>query len=191
VSSDPAIPLAREGYPTIARWLLYAAAFGAVSHYAHGLVASALESLAERDLLVRQSPGTYTFRHIVIREVAYATLPRARRRERHKAIALFLEEAVGDVGDVAPALAHHWQEAGEPARAAHYLIAAGDQANRGWAKEQAATYYEQALLAIPAEQTDLRRDVAKRYAVAAQASLHAPEVLAGRSAPRSAENRPE
>ena len=98
---------------------------------------------------------------------------------------------MAETGDVAPALGHHWHEAGDVERAARYYVAAGDQANRGWAKEQAADYYEHALGVIPEEDRELRREVAKRYAVAAQAALHLPEMLAGRGGPRSAENRPE
>jgi class 3 adenylate cyclase len=157
-----------------------------------------LDALEGRDL-IRRDPVSrlgaehpqFTFKHQLIREVAYATLPRARRRERHEAIAVFLEEAVAETGDVAPALGHHWNEAGDVQRAARYFVAAGDQANRGWAKEQAALYFQQALGVIPEADPELRREVAKRYAVAAQASLHVPEMLAARGGPRSAENRPE
>src|SRR5512133_2515048 len=160
--------------------------------------AETLDALEGRDL-IRRDPVSrlgaqhpqFTFQHQLIREVAYATLPRARRRERHEAIALFLEEAVAETGDVAPALAHHWHEGGDLERASRYYVAAGDQANRGWAKEQAALYYQQALSVIPEGDRELRREVAKRYAVAAQASLHLPEMLAGRGGPRSTENRPE
>ena len=177
--------------------LLDAAVFGKV-FWSGGLRASAeaLDDLEGRDL-IRRDPVSrlggqqqFAFKHQVIREVAYATLPRARRRERHESIALFLEEAVGEVGDVAPALAHHWQEAGDLERAARYYVAAGDQANRGWAKEQAAQHYQEALRVIPESDVELRREVAKRYAVAAQAAFHVPEVLAERGA-RSVENRPE
>ncbi len=160
--------------------------------------AETLDALEGRDL-IRRDPVSrlgaqhpqFTFKHQLIREVAYATLPRARRRERHEAIALFLEEAVAETGDVAPALGNHWHEAGDLERAARYYVAAGDQANRGWAKEQAAEYYQHALGVIPEDDRELRREVAKRYAVAAQASFHVPEMLAGRAAPRSAENRQE
>jgi predicted ATPase len=188
-----------DALPTAEREaLLDAAVFGKV-FWSGGLHAGAdtLDTLEGRDL-IRRDPVSrlggqqqFAFKHQLIREVAYATLPRARRRERHESIALFLEEAVGEVGDVAPALAHHWHEAGDLARAAKYYVAAGDQANRGWAKEQAALYYQQALTVIPDDDGALRREVAKRYAVAAQASLHVPEMLAGRGGPRSAENRPE
>jgi predicted ATPase len=159
--------------------------------------AETLDALEGRDL-IRRDPVSrlggahprFAFKHQLIREVAYATLPRQRRRERHESIALFLEEAVAETGDVGPALAHHWHEAGNLERASRYYVAAADQANRGWAKEQAAQYYQQALGVIPEEDRELRREVAKRYAVAAQASLHVPEMLAGRGL-RSAGNRPE
>jgi class 3 adenylate cyclase len=152
--------------------------------------AETLDALEGRDL-IRRDPVSrlgehpqFTFKHQLIREVAYGTLPRARRRERHGAIALFLEEAVGDVGDVAPALAHHWEEAGDGERAARYYVAAGDQANRGWAKDEAVKHYQRALAAIPAEEGELRREVMKRQVLATQAMLHLREMLVQRGAPR-------
>jgi class 3 adenylate cyclase len=153
-----------------------------------------LDALEGRDL-IRRDPVSrlgaqhpqFAFKHQLIREVAYATLPRARRRERHEAIAVFLEEAVAETGDVAPALGHHWHEAGDLERAARYYVSAGDQANRGWAKGEAAAYYQEALALIPASDVQLRRDVTKRQAVAMQAVYHAREMLAGRGAPRRAD----
>ncbi|MFL5980468.1 MAG: ATP-binding protein [Gaiellaceae bacterium] len=149
-----------------------------------------LYALEGRDL-IRRDPVSrlgehpqFAFKHQLIREVAYATLPRARRRERHKAIALFLEEAVGDVGDVAPALADHWCEAGEPERAAPFYISAADQANRGWAKDEAVKLYQRALATIPETSPELRREVIKRQVVATQAMLHMHEVLVSRGTPR-------
>jgi len=116
----------------------------------------------------------------LIREVAYATLPRARRRQRHAAIARFLEDAVGDAGDVAPALAHHWQEAGDAERAGRHFLAAADQANRGWAKDEAVRLYQQALAVIPADAAELRREVTKRQALAMQALIHLHEMFVQR-----------
>jgi class 3 adenylate cyclase len=145
-----------------------------------------LYALEGRDL-IRRDPVSrlgehpqFAFKHQLIREVAYATLPRARRRERHKAIALFLQEAVGDVGDVAPALADHWCEAGEPDRAAPYYVSAADQANRGWAKDEAVRLYQRALATIPESSPELRREVTKRQVVATQAMLHMHEVRLAR-----------
>jgi predicted ATPase len=171
--------------------LLDAAAFGKI-FWSGGLLATAstLDALEGRDL-IRRDPVSrlgghqqFAFKHQLIREVAYSTLPRARRRERHESIALFLEEAVGNVGDVAPALAHHWREAGNGERAGRHFLAAGDQANRGWAKDEAVSLYQQALEVIPPEQSDLRREVTKRQAVATQAMLHLREMFVQRDSPQ-------
>ena len=159
----------------------------------------ALDSLEGRDLIRRdpvsrlQGDVQYTFKHQLIREVAYATLPRALRRERHAAVAAFLEDAAGDAGEVVAALARHWAEAGEGARAAEFFIRAGDQAGRGWAKDEAVTFYGQALEVLPESEAERRRDVTRRRAVAMQAAYHLAEMLpaAGRVAAKSAENLPE
>ena len=137
----------------------------------------ALDSLEWRDLIRRdpvsrlQGQHQFAFKHQLIYEVAYATLPRGLRRDRHRVIAEFLEEAVPETGDVAPALAQHWREAGEPERAIGYLLAGAEQASRGWAKDEAVRLYGQALELLPADDPR-RREVAKQFAVAAQAAYH-------------------
>ena len=103
-----------------------------------------LGSLEARDLIRReavsriQGDQQFGFKHGLIHDVAYGTLPRAARRERHAAVARFLE-ATTDVGQSHEALAHHWREAGETERAVDHLVAAADQAGRGWAKERAVS----------------------------------------------------
>jgi class 3 adenylate cyclase len=155
---------------------------------------AALDSLEGRDLIRRdpvsrlQGQQQFTFKHQLIYEVAYATLPRALRRERHAAVAAFLEEAVSEAGDVAPALAHHWRDAGESERAIDYLIAGAEHANRGWAKEEAFRLYGEALELIPADDGQRRREVAKSLAVVAQAAYH---VIDAERLARHAQNAPE
>ncbi|MEO5939879.1 MAG: adenylate/guanylate cyclase domain-containing protein, partial [Candidatus Limnocylindrales bacterium] len=59
-------------------------------------LAAAVEALVERDLLRDGGRGTLTFRHILIREVAYGTLPRAERARLHAAAGAWLDgEATG------------------------------------------------------------------------------------------------
>jgi class 3 adenylate cyclase len=139
----------------------------------------ALDSLEGRDLIRRdpvsrlQGQQQFAFKHQLIFEVAYSTLPRALRRERHAAIAQFLEDAVGEeVGDVAPALAHHWREAADVERAISYLLAGAEQANRGWAKQEAFRLYSEALELVPADDAARRREIGKQVAVVAQAAYH-------------------
>ena len=69
-----------------------------------------LEELADRQLIEAQAPRTYTFAHIVIREVAYATLPRAERLRGHLRLAEWLERP--EAGDAnAELVAYHYRQA--------------------------------------------------------------------------------
>ena len=75
-------------------------------------VAHALDELADRDLLVAHGGGAYTFRHIVIREVAYATLPRAERVRAHIRLAAWLEQDAPAAGnELAELVAYHYRQA--------------------------------------------------------------------------------
>jgi predicted ATPase len=153
---------------------------GAVAEMADDNAArlAALDELERRDLIRRdpvsrlQGQHQFAFKHQLIYEVAYATLPRALRRERHAAIARFLQESAADTGDVAPALARHWREAGEAERAIDYLVAGAEQANRGWAKDEAVRLYSEALELVPPDDNERRRRIAMQLAIAAQAAYH-------------------
>jgi len=116
----------------------------------------------------------YGFKHGLIHEVAYGTLPREARRSRHAAAARFLEASTA-VGQSHDALGRHWSEAGDTDRAVEHLTAAGDQAGRGWAKARAVTLYREALAILP-EGDERRRAITARLAVALQAVYHLPEV---------------
>jgi class 3 adenylate cyclase len=136
-----------------------------------------LGSLEQRDLVRReavsriQGDQQFGFKHALIRDVAYQILPRAGRRERHAEVAAFLEETTGEVGQSNEALAHHWREAGNQQRAVDCLIAAADQAGRGWAKEHAVALYRAALDLLPAD--DPRHAAVKgQLAVALMAVYH-------------------
>jgi tetratricopeptide (TPR) repeat protein len=130
-----------------------------------------LSALEERGL-IRRDPTSqvaddaqFTIKHILIREVAYATLPRAIRRERHAAVADHIESTVEDPTEtLAWILAHHWREAGEPTKAIPYLLAAADAAQKGWAKDAAVDFYTRALEL--AEDEELRREIRLKRAFA-------------------------
>ncbi len=165
--------------PEDARALLLAAAVIGKSFWVRVLedvagpvdVRSALEVLETRDL-VRRDPTSqvagdlqYSFKHALIREVAYATVPRAVRRERHAAIARHIESVVDSTETLAWVLAHHWGEAGEPGKAIPYLLAAAETAQRGWAKGAAVDLYRRAL-ELAGEDDVLRRDIALKLGLA-------------------------
>jgi class 3 adenylate cyclase len=151
---------------------------GALASIAPGEdIGSALGTLEERDFVRREAVSRITgdqqfaFKHAVIREVAYERLPRAARRERHAAVAAFLEERTGSVGQANEAIADHWREAGEQGRAVDCLLVAADQAARGWAKGHAVTLYATAFGLLP-EHDPRRREVRRRQIVAAMAYEH-------------------
>ncbi len=134
----------------------------------------------ERRGLIRHSPASrirgdqeLSFKHALVREIAYATIPKAARRERHAVVARFLEHAAGDPSAYAAILAHHWREAGENANAADYLLTAADQAWRGWTPHEAVELCNQALELIPKSDEARRRRARLRRAVAATAEMHA------------------
>ena len=111
-----------------------------------------LDDLERRDFIRRQPQSgvladrEFIFKHVLTREVAYGTLPRAARRERHLVIAAFIEREAGDrVRDSASVLAHHYREAGDDAKTALYLTMAADVASRAWAKQQAINLLGEAI----------------------------------------------
>ena len=137
-----------------------------------------LWSLERRDLIRRETVSAiegdhqYTFTHVLIRDVAYDLLPRARRRERHQQIALFLEEATAEIGEAGAALARHWRDAGQRGRALQYALAAAEDAEQGWAKGLAVDLWRQALDLVSDEDVDQRKDIRRRLAVAQQIYYH-------------------
>ncbi len=138
----------------------------------------ALAALERRDLIKREAvsriegDAQWSFKHVLIRDVAYALQPRARRRDGHRHIAEFIEESTPEVGEAGAALARHWRGAGELEHAAKHFVAAAEEAERGWAKEYAVTLYKEALEMTPAEDVAQVRFLRGRLAVAQQMYLH-------------------
>ena len=98
-------------------------------------VRDALHDLVRRDLVrpSRQSSvegqAEFAFGHGLVRDVAYAQIPRAVRVRKHEAAAGWIEAVAGDrVADYAELLAHHYGEALAIARAAG--VATSEQEDR-------------------------------------------------------------
>ena len=102
----------------------------------------------------------YAFKHVLIRDVAYGTLPKARRSEKHFEVGSFIEERAGDRAEEVVALvAEHYGTAASLAqearvgrdelerihtRAMSALEAAGDAAATVYASREATSRYEAA-----------------------------------------------
>jgi class 3 adenylate cyclase len=142
-------------------------------------VDEALNALESRDLIRRepssqvQGEAEFSFKHILIREVAYSTLARADRKRRHAAVARYVEGVAGDrTRNLAWVLAHHWQEAGEPERSLPYLIAAAELSDEQLAFHHAVELYGRAL-GLLAEDDPRRSDVTVRRAISFSRLSHA------------------
>ena len=141
-----------------------------------------LAALERRDLIHREAVSRiegeeqWSFKHVLIRDVAYDLQPRARRREGHRAIAEFIEESTPEVGEAGAALARHWRGAGELEHAVKHFVAAAEEAERGWAKQYAVKLYKEALDMTPADDLERIRFLRKRLAVAQSAHFHVDDV---------------
>ncbi len=128
-----------------------------------GDVPAALEALEARGLVLRRPESQvegdveFAFKHQLVREVAYETVPRATRRELHAAIAGVIEASATEGGTLAWILAHHWREAGEAERAIAYFLEAAGRARDTLLVDETYDYYTRALEL--AETEDERRRI--------------------------------
>jgi class 3 adenylate cyclase/tetratricopeptide (TPR) repeat protein len=139
-----------------------------------------LRMLEDRDFIRRRSGSTiagereYAFKHALTREVAYESLPRARRCRMHAAFAAWLERRGQGREDLASLFAHHYVHAVRPedvdlawageeaelerlgGRALLWLERAAEFAMRRYEIEDALELLQQALSLAPDEESQAR-----------------------------------
>ncbi|HEX5451149.1 MAG TPA: AAA family ATPase, partial [Candidatus Limnocylindrales bacterium] len=139
---------------------------GALEPGLAGELDEAVDRLIERDMLRRAAHGEVLFRHILIREVAYGTLPRAERSVHHLAAGAWLESGSnGREDELAELIAFHYREAvvlaasgGVPdaqaqGRAVHWLRRAGEVAAIAHGTAEAVGHLRAAIELAPPEVT--------------------------------------
>ena len=108
-----------------------------------------LDQLVASELVfVRGAPptATYTFKHALVQDVAYASLLKSRRQQLHARIARELEERWPETRQVRPELlAYHFAEADMPQQAAAYGLEAGRSSFGRSAAAEAAVHLQRAL----------------------------------------------
>ena len=128
-----------------------------------------IDQLVERDLIRPAIDDDFQFRHILIREVAYGTLPRAERSRLHAAAADYLtDHADGRADELAELIAFHYREAASVgsllgpvpehirSAAVTWLRRAADAAMAGTANYEAARHLRSAIdLAEPGDLPEL------------------------------------
>ena len=111
-----------------------------------GLVldAAAQEELGE--FITSDDDGEFHFRHGIVRDVAYATLPYRRRQALHRRAGEAAEVLAGDDAEsAAEILSLHFSICGDHDRAWRYARLAAEKAKHAYANVEAATHYARAL----------------------------------------------
>lgn len=111
-------------------------------------VADGLARLVDAQLLVRQAEagGTaYAFKHPMIQEVTYDSILERRREEVHRAVGRALEATLAEGGAGTHAtLAYHFGRGRDLVQAERHLFAAGDEAARSAASNEALHFFQEA-----------------------------------------------
>ena len=150
-----------------------------------------LNVLESRDLIRQRSPSTlpgeieYVFKHALTREVAYASVTKARRARLHAAFAQWIERFGEGRDEHAPLLAHHYAEAVRPedvdlawaddeaelkrlrVKAVRWLRQAAEAAISRYGIDDGIALLQRAvaLEADPAEQGRIWRAIGRAYAL--------------------------
>ena len=111
-----------------------------------------IADLEHRDLLrfePRSALGgemAYSFKHVLIRDAAYGSLPRQHRKQLHGVAADWLSRVAGErLGEFSDQLAHHAVASGQPERALEYLTTAADRSRRAASHRREAALLNEAL----------------------------------------------
>jgi class 3 adenylate cyclase/tetratricopeptide (TPR) repeat protein len=166
---DSLAPLERHlvAHAAVVGRTFWEGALAPVAEAEGGDLQAALVTLREKDIIV---PGEgaqladeqeLAFKHVLIRDVAYAMLPKSVRARKHFEVGTFIEQRAGERRDeVVALLAEHYGRAatlGEEvhldpeelaplhAKALTFIEAAGDAAGALYSNQEALAHYEAAL----------------------------------------------
>src|SRR5262249_30202568 len=147
----------------------------------------ALVRLGEAGLLFCRGAArrsSYLFRHLLLRDALYGSLPSPRRQQLHARVATVLEQRFPELAEREPELlAAHLGGANEPGQAIEYWFKAGEQAKKRAADREAVALLRTALrlteeLPDPFERAawELRISIALGPALMTAEGSAAPEV---------------
>jgi tetratricopeptide (TPR) repeat protein len=121
----------------------------AVAALSEAELASALDQLVQAELIFRRGTppeAMCTFKHALVRDVAYQSLLRSRRQQLHARIAEILEQRFPDTVATEPELlARHYTAAGLPKVGVRYWERAGARATERSAYIEAISHYGNGL----------------------------------------------
>jgi class 3 adenylate cyclase/tetratricopeptide (TPR) repeat protein len=105
------------------------------------------ESAAMRlsEFLEEEGTGELSFRHALVRDVAYAGLPFRLRREMHERVGLTIEARLATPDSESELLSLHFFHAGSYDKAWTYSRVAGERAHSRYAYHEAGEFFERAI----------------------------------------------
>ncbi len=125
-------------------------------------LAGALDQIVAAELISVDGEGpraSYLFKHGLVRDAAYNSLLRSRRRDLHRAVAEALRKKFPQLAESLPeTLAYHLEEAGETEAAVAAWRDAGDRSASRGALSEASNHYARALKVLFNEPQSLKRD---------------------------------
>ncbi len=128
------------------------ALLSAVHPIAESELDAAVAKLVEAELVYAQGlppEATYTFKHALIQDTAYASLLKSRRRALHGRVSKALVEHAADLGAAPPELlAQHYTEAGEIEPAVAAWLQAGERGNTRGAHGEAERHLRRGLAVL-------------------------------------------
>lgn len=136
----------------------------ALENFSEQDLEAALDDLLARDFIVQAEAGSFAFRHMLIRDVAYGTLSRSERIRLHSKFASSLESMAGEhLNEYTELIAYHYRQSVQLARqsaipielpmecqkALYFLRRAGQMAGRAGAFSEARNHLESAIEIAP------------------------------------------
>lgn len=122
---------------------------GAIAGYPELQLTAVLDQLCRAGLIQRRGMPphhTYSFKHALVRDAAYATLLKSPRQQLHAHIAQAIEQLRPEIAAGQPEIvAHHFIEGGLLDKGAIYLLAAGRLAKARHAVKEAVSQLESCL----------------------------------------------
>jgi class 3 adenylate cyclase len=133
---------------------------------------AALDHLTQSGLVSYRETGpagSYLFKHALVRDTAYGTLLRGRRRELNARVAAVIVERFPQLAQSQPELvAHYYTEGDHKEQAAEYWYQAGQQANARFAMREAVAHFTKGLellAALPDGEARDRRELELQLAL--------------------------
>ena len=101
----------------------------------------------------------YSFRHVLLQEAVYQSIPQKRRTELHRLSAETIERLFPDrLEEHYERLAYHFSRSDDADKAGEYLLKAGEKARLSYSNEEACRYFEEVLRRLESIDRSIARD---------------------------------